>query len=82
MLHNESSVESQGGICMKLYHTEEARKSAVSEIDRLMQIVSTIPGNIVGYLDTSSINRYLSLYRHAIEQENKEQMKHYSRSEV
>lgn len=54
---------------MKLYHTNQARESAIKEIDRLMQIVSSIPGNVVGYLDASSINKYLSSYRDAIESE-------------
>lgn len=45
---------------MNKYYTDEARKSAIKEIDRLIEIVMTAPGDVIDYLSAGRIVEILA----------------------
>lgn len=51
--------------------TQEARESAVAEINRLIEVVNNIPGNQLSFCDASSITKFLSEYKNEIKKEYK-----------
>lgn len=52
-----------------IYYTDEARKNAIENIQRLIPIVATIPGDKLSFGDSQNINYYLKVLRDAIEAE-------------
>lgn len=68
-----------------IYYTDEARKTAIENIQRLTPIVATIPGNVLSLGDSQNINYYLKVLRDAIEAEqyniNKERRRRKRRGE-
>lgn len=58
---------------MKLYHSNEARKSAIKRISELIKVISEIPtGNIGGYQNVSDIFKFLVDHKELIKKELKE----------
>ena len=68
-----------------IYYTDEARKTAIENIQKLVPIVATIPGNVLSLGDSQNINYYLKVLRDAIEAEqyniNKERRRRKRRGE-
>ena len=56
---------------MKKYYTNEARQSAIDNIKKLIEIVATTPGNVIGYLDARAITDILAERREDLEKEIK-----------
>ena len=54
-----------------LYYSNEARRSAIEEIRKLIQTVYAIPGNVLEYNDASAIARYLEKLADEIERESR-----------
>ena len=55
-----------------LYYSEEARQSHIKNIDRLKDVINTIPGNILNFVDAQNIATYLTNYQNEIIKESKE----------
>ena len=49
-----------------IYYTDEARKTAIENIKKLMPIVANIPGDVLSFTTASDINYYLSSFAEAI----------------
>lgn len=58
-----------------LYYTEEARKSAIKNINELIVKVGKIPGNYLDYTSATEITRHLSDLIKVIEKENRKERK-------
>lgn len=52
--------------------TNEARCSAVQEINRLIEVVNHIPGDKLSYIDAQRITKYLCEFKEEIRKEYKE----------
>lgn len=68
-----------------IYYTDEARKNAIENIQRLIPIIATIPGDKLSLTGDSQNIYYLKVLRDAIEAEqyniNKERRKRKRRGE-
>lgn len=68
-----------------IYYTDEARKNAIENIQRLIPIVASVPGDKLSFGDSQNINYYLKVLRDAIEAEqyniNRERRKRERRGE-
>lgn len=56
-----------------IYYTNEARKSAIENISRLIVKIGEIPGNILNYSDVTMVNLYLARLKEEIEKEMKKE---------
>lgn len=56
-----------------IYYTNEARKSAIENISRLIVKIGEIPGNILNYSDATMVNLYLARLKEEIEKEIKKE---------
>ena len=54
-----------------MYYSSEARKSAVESIKHCIEKVSTIPGNVLSFNDSSMTIKYLNVLIDQIEKEGR-----------
>ena len=54
---------------MKKYYTNEARKSAVEHITKLIDKIATTPGNVISYFDARAIIEILADRKNDLEKE-------------
>lgn len=54
-----------------IYYSKKARESAKEGIEKCMENVATIPGNVLSYTDASCIISYLSKLCDLIEKEER-----------
>lgn len=54
---------------MEKFYTNKARQSKIEQITRLIEIVATVPGNVIGYTDARAITDILANYREDLEKE-------------
>ena len=52
-----------------IYYTDKARETAKENISKLVQLVASVPGNVLSYTDASDINYYLLVLKNEIERE-------------
>ena len=49
-----------------IYYSDEARKTAIDNISRLIPLVATISSDTLSFTDAADINYYLSSFKEAI----------------
>ena len=52
-----------------IYYSDKARETAKENISRLVQLVASVPGNVLSYNEASDINYYLLVLKNEIERE-------------
>jgi hypothetical protein len=52
-----------------IYYSDQARETAKENISRLVQLVASIPGNVLSYNEANDINYYLLVLKNEIERE-------------
>lgn len=56
-----------------IYYTEQARATALNNIQRLRVRLAELPGDVLGYSDTSDIIHYLGVLTDAILSEQRQE---------
>ena len=54
---------------MTKYYTKEAKQSVINKITKLIDVVATAPGNVIGYTDAKAIIDILAERREDLEKE-------------
>ena len=61
------------GVIKMMFLSNNARESAISNIERLNKIIAQIPGDHLSYTDAIAIGRYLDMLKNEIYLEMKEE---------